>query len=410
MKRRKKCGAIACLLISLALTGCGTEPKIVSEVSDIPEDTSDMQMEAVRQVEADEVATIYCEAYEEMLESDETDELKIMRSIIKKLGENGYAAVDSENQIDMVCSEKVIKFCEQVEAKTIAEVTIIKVSYSGSFTKYNLETTEGKVEVTSSYYQYENGAVNNKSVVSYPAESWQYTEDGYLMFEGAWFSEQLYVLTLSAAEEQVALRVLPLDEKFRELNRKYILPINYERNNMFLVDWNENDFGELDFYDMFDIFYSLIKGETMPYVPDDNLGISAVYQIPKDEFENVIMTYFNIESEVLQAKTIYNPDSETYEYKPRGFEEVEYPEYPFSEVVGYAENNDGTIILTVNVVFPYAGISKVYAHEVVVRPLEDGAFQYVSNRIIPSEDNYNETWHVDRLTAAEWESLYGENR
>lgn len=310
----------------------------------------------------------------------------------------------------MVCSEKVIKFCEQVEAKTVAEVTIIKVLYSGGFTKYNLETAEGKVEVTSSYYQYENGAVNNKSVASYPAESWQYTEDGYLMFEGTWFSEQLYALTLSAAEEQVALRVLPLDEKFRELNRKYILPISYERNNMFLVDWNENDFGELDFYDMFDIFYSLMKDETMPYVPDDNLGISAVYQIPKDEFENVIMTYFNIESEALQAKTIYNPDSETYEYKPRGFEEVEYPEYPFSEVVGYTENNDGTIILTVNVVFPYAGISKVYAHEVVVRPLENGAFQYVSNRIIPSEDNYNETWHVDRLTAAEWESLYGENR
>lgn len=84
MKRRKKCGAIACLLISLALTGCGTEPKIVSEVSDIPEDTSDMQIEAVRQVEADDVATIYCEAYEEMLESDETDGLKIMRSVIKK--------------------------------------------------------------------------------------------------------------------------------------------------------------------------------------------------------------------------------------------------------------------------------------------------------------------------------------
>ena len=81
----------------------------------------------------------------------------------------------------MVCSEKVIKFCEQVEAKTVAEVTIIKVLYSGGFTKYNLETAEGKVEVTSSYYQYENGAVNNKSVASYPAESWQYTEDGYLM-------------------------------------------------------------------------------------------------------------------------------------------------------------------------------------------------------------------------------------
>ena len=43
--------------------------------------------------------------------------------------------------------------------------------------------------------------------------------------------------------------------------------------------------------------------------------------------------------------------------------------------------------------FPYSGNSKVYVHEVVVRALEDGGVQYVSNRIIPSEENCEETWH-----------------
>ena len=97
----------------------------------------------------------------------------------------------------------------------------------------------------------------------------------------------------------------------------------------------------------------------------------------------------------------------TYEYKPRGFEEVEYPEYPYSEVIGFTENGDGTLTLTANVVFPYVGDSKVYAHEVVVRPLENGGVQYVSNRIIPSEDNCEETWHTPRLTAKEWDEIYG---
>ena len=59
------------------------------------------------------------------------------------------------------------------------------------------------------------------------------------------------------------------------------------------------------------------------------------------------------------------------------------------------------------ILFPYAGDSKVYAHEVVVRPLEDGGVQYVSNRVISSEDNYRETWHTPRLTLEEWEELYG---
>lgn len=100
------------------------------------------------------------------------------------------------------------------------------------------------------------------------------------------------------------------------------------------------------------------------------MGVGAVYRIPKDDFESVIMAYFNIDSETLQSKTIYYAENETYEYKPRGFEEVEYPEYPYSEVVGFTENSDGTLTLTANVVFPYAGNSKVFAHEVVVRPLE----------------------------------------
>ena len=242
---------------------------------------------------------------------------------------------------------------------------------------------------------------------NYQAEYWNYTEEGYLMFSGVWFSEELYVLTLSGAEEHTALRVQPLDETYRELSRKYLRPISFERNNMFIVDWSENDFGDLNFYDMYDILYPKVNGQYVPYVADDNLSVSAVYQIPKEEFESIIMKYFNIDSETLQSKTVYDSVDSTYEYKPRGFEEVEYPEYPYSEVVGFTENSDGTITLTANVVFPYAGDSKVYAHEVVVRPLEDGGVQYVSNRIIPSEDNYRETWHTPRLTLEEWEELYG---
>lgn len=96
------------------------------------------------------------------------------------------------------------------------------------------------------------------------------------------------------------------------------------------------------------------------------MSVTSVYQIPKEEFESVIMKYFNIDSQTLQSKTVYDSKTSTYEYKPRGFEEVEYPEYPYSEVVGFTENSDGTISLTANVVFPYEGDSRVYAHEVVV--------------------------------------------
>ena len=390
-------------MLMLSVSGCSDTPpeetqvdETVVEVQTIPENS-----------QAEEIIDICVDLYEKAVEENKIADLEMIRSIVNRLGENGYPAVDSKNQIDMTEAEQVVRFCDMVDNKEEAELTILEVSYLGGFVKYDLQTKDGKVDVVRSYYKYENGNIQREVTGSYQAEYWNYTEDGYLVFSGNWYSEELYILTAGLVEENTALRVQPLDETYRELGRKYLLPISFEQNNMFLVDWNEDDFGDLNFYDMYDILYPKVNGQYVPYVADDNLGVGAVYRIPKDEFESVIMKYFNIDSETLQSKTIYYSEDETYEYKPRGFYEVEYPEYPYSEVVGFTENSDGTITLTANVVFPYAGDSKVYAHEVVVRPLEDGGVQYVSNRIIPSEDNCGETWHTPRLTAEEWEELYG---
>ena len=396
--------AISFMLI-VSVSGCSDTPQ---EETAVVETISEVQLSGQKDEEETEKMIECClELYEKAAEENKIDDLETIRSIVNCLGENGYPAVDSRNQINMTEPEKVVEFCEKVDAQEEAEITIIEVSYLGGFVKYDLKTKDGNVDVVRSYYKYENGNMKREVTGSYQTEYWNYTEDGYLMFSGVWFSEELYVLTLSGAEEHTALRVQTLDETYRELSRKYLLPIGFEQNNMFIVDWSEDDFGDLNFYDMYEILYPKVNGTYTPYVADDNLGVGAVYRILKDDFESVIMAYFNIDSETLQSKTIYYAEDETYEYKPRGFEEVEYPEYPYSEVVGFTENSDGTLTLTANVVFPYAGDSKVYAHEVVVRPLENGSVQYVSNRIIPSEDNYRETWHTPRLTAEEWEEIYG---
>lgn len=392
-------------MILLSVSGCSD---ISSEEAPVVDSEDDVQVQQKNMQEnEEEIINICLNLYENAAEENKMADLEVVRSIVNQFGENGYPAVDSRNQIDMTEAERVVQFCKRVDAKEEAKISIIEVTYLGGFVKYDLQTKDGKVDVFRSYYGYKNGNMQKEETGSYSAEYWNDTKDGYLMFSGVGFSKEQYVLTLSGVEEHTALRVQPLDETYRELNRKYLLPIGYAQNNMFLIDWSEDDFGELDFYDMYDIFYPIINGNNVPYVPDDNLGVGEVYQVPKDEFERVIMTYLNIDSETLQSKTIYHSTDATYEYKPRGFYEVEYPEYPYSEVVGFTENNDGTITLTVNVVFPYDGDSKVYSHEVVVRSLDNGGVQYVSNRIIPSEDNQEETWYTPRLTEKEWEETYG---
>ncbi len=109
--------------------------------------------------------------------------------------------------------------------------------------------------------------------------------------------------------------------------------------------------------------------------------------------------------EMLRSKTVYCAKDRAYEYSPRGFYETEYPNIPYPEVTDYTENNDGTVTLTVNGVYPEEGTSRAFTHEVTVRRLEDGKFQYVSNKKIPSMDDYGTGWHTERLTAEEWEEI-----
>ena len=290
--------AISFMLI-VSVSGCSDTPQ---EETAVVETISEMQLPGQKDEEETEKMIECClELYEKAAEENKIADLEMIRSIVNRFGENGYPAVDSRNQIDMTAAEQVEWFCEMVDTQEEAEITIIEVSYLGGFVKYDLETKDGNVDVVRSYYKYENGNMKREVIGSYQAEYWNYTEDGYLMFSGVWFSEELYVLTLSGAEEHTALRVQPLDETYRELSRKYLLPIGFEQNNMFIVDWSEDDFGDLNFYDMYDLLYKKINGTYTPYVADDNLGIGAIYRIPKDDFESVIMAYFNIDSETLQS-------------------------------------------------------------------------------------------------------------
>lgn len=430
-KNRKFLGCIVCTikarlwlltmtgLMAAAMTGCSDEASKAPDIEIAAENTEEPFLTETDLTEndltksdcgdEDSIGMIYGDIYNEIAEENAPDSLEMMRRIISRLGEKGYAAVDSENQIDMSEAEQALEFCEAVDEKKSAELTVIVIEDLG-FRKFDLKTEKGNVYVIKEYYRPDNSGYFQKvSTVSYPADLWQYTEEGYLIFEGSYDSEEDFALTLSDVTEHTALRILPLDETCRELNRKYILPVGYKQNNLFLTDWNEEDFGDLDFYDVFDCFYPILYQQPVPYVYNENLEIGAIYQIPEDIFENVITIHFNIDTEKLRLKTAYLSKEAAYEYRPRGFYEVEYPEIPYPEVVDYRENSDGTITLTINAVYPEENTSKAYSHRTVIRPLSEEGFQYVSNEMIPSENNFDIWWHSDRLTEEEWQETYGGN-
>lgn len=405
-KNKKAPLFVMIMLILLILAGCSDETPEVSDIEIIQQDREVYSFDKNDSASTERIAEILNDIYEEAVSTNTLGSLNIMGRMVARLGENGYVAVDSGNQVDMTQAEQALAFCRSVDEKEMDELTIIVVMEMG-IRKFDMKTEDGSVNIVRGYYQYDqNGSLQNRSTVGYPADFWQYTEEGYLIFEGSYFSDENYILTLSDTPEHTMLRILPLDEKCREYNRKYILPVGYRQNNLFLCNWSEDEFGDLDFYDLFDRFYPIIHSQPVPYMADEDLGVGAVYQIQAELFENVIGAYFNMDSVTLRSKTTYIPELAAYEYRPRGFYEAEYPDIAYPEVVGYIENEDGTVTLHINAVYPNGNMSKEFSHITVIRPFSEDSFQYVSNEIILPEGDRDIWWHSNRLTEEERENLF----
>ena len=118
-----------------------------------------------------------------MKEKSELNTLKVKRKIINCLEEKGYAAVDCDNQIDMVNREKVEEFCKAAEKEEQAAVDIVVVFDEGEIIQYHLESMNGKINVRLCQVKWKDNSPQANYYDEYEAYEWKYTEKGYLFLE-----------------------------------------------------------------------------------------------------------------------------------------------------------------------------------------------------------------------------------
>lgn len=415
-RRRKMSKKAECTLLLLVFglcVSCGYREKGRQTPVCIMQGNGILRKETEKNLEIREIAAVWREISDKAEEPDPEDCLQSLQQIVAKLGEKGYIAVDSENQVNMTGADRVERFCKEAEAgkaaeeRTEAEITVLSVDFPNSLTIYDMSVGDGGVDIARNFYQWKDGELAHKSAVNYRADLWKYTAEGYLFFAGDYCLESRYAMELCGGREYAALRVQPLDERCREMNRKYIFPLGYGRNNLFLCDWSGEEPGSLDFQDLFERLYPMVYGRPIPYTPSDNLGSSVAYRIPEEEFEQVIGKYIQINRKTLREKAVCFPEDGTYAYRPRGFYETETPEIPFPEVVDVLEQPDGTVVLTVYAVYREECTSRAFAHQVTLCPQGEGEFRFVSNRMLSSAEDSEMWWHTERLTKEEQEALYG---
>ena len=94
-------------------------------------DKTVMKRSKSEEKEAEEILEICSKTYAKAEKEGKLDDLEMIRDLIKELGEKGFTAVDSENQVNMTEYEKLIQFSEKAEAKKNGRMTVVEVAKGG---------------------------------------------------------------------------------------------------------------------------------------------------------------------------------------------------------------------------------------------------------------------------------------
>lgn len=380
------------LLVGIAILLCSCSNK--NAVTDAEQTVIDFSISDENQFIAD-LDDIYSSCQDMKCKTEE-EKLNQTRTVIESMGSKGYIAVDVENQINMANAENAEMFLSEVAENRDAGCTILQVMYDKSFVRFDFKSGGNNVMITRRFYVRENNCFVEKNEENYKAYTWKYT-DGYLFFEryrmGGYDGDSAYT----------ALRVEPLDEKLRVLNRKYIKTIGYDSNNLFTTNWDESDMNKINYYDIYEALYKMKYGMSSPYSDE-----GVTYMIEGKLYEKVFQEYLPVSTDVLQHVNVYDVSRQMYQYRTRGmFDHSVTPLVPFPEVVDAEYNADGTITLIVNAVSEKDESGRLFTHKVAIKEKENDGFEYVSNDVLTmnKEGIY---WYRDRLSDKEWQEYYGD--
>ena len=284
---------------------------------------------------------------------------ELRTAVVEALGENGFSSVDEDT--NMQNGELVEEFYAEYLDNHDSMVTVFDVQRDGLIGAVTFVFRNGKLQTYYVGIRWGNGGNPEiqGTAVSDVAEI-KLTEKGYFIYA--------YEYIIEHASLRQYWRVKPLSDECRKLTKKYISGLSYVNYNLLVTNWDSSNVEDILMPCMYEDIYRIYTGENLK---------TENWKIRADEYEKIMTTYFPVSVEQLREHCNYDEDTNTYEY------EMIYasPYPPFGEVVDYTENEDGTITLIVDGVWPDYNSDLAFRNEIVVQPFEDGTFKFLSNSI-----------------------------
>ena len=257
-----------------------------------------------------------------------------VHAMIETAAAQGRAVTCGSYDHNMLNYEDVDRALKGAAEGDTLQTEFYEITTSGYFRYFRLSAEDRELTVI-----YANAAYNDnmdlqiRQLEKFRVYDWEYTEKGWLIWEKALSKNQ-------EMDMHSFFRILPLDEKCRELCDQYILPVSYFCNNLFLTDWDAGSMEKIEFNDLYDFLYEMKYGEKL----DEEVATDG---IPKAQFEEVVLTYFDISVEHLEKYAHYDAAGGIYPWEPVNAWNRVRQVQPFPEVVRCEENQDGTLTLYV---------------------------------------------------------------
>ena len=297
-------------------------------------------------------------------------------SIEALLAAEGLPVVDSDREYPscLANADGAADFFQAAENKETARQDVIYVSRYGMLDIYTLCCEDGRRFCVRGAVRLDDaGGIVIEKPREYPVLDWGLTYNGYLYF-------QLQPLN-NHSEAYSSVRIYPADPALYDLGAKYIYPVGYAGNNLFLLDWDSSRYGYMCFNDLLEPLYRLRYDrplDTSALAFDEDL---PGFGVPADEFESVILPFFDISPEDLKAAALYDGGSDAYPWQKMNSANLSFFPPVTPDVTDCRHNDDGTVTVTVDVLCFDLQAFPLFTHEVTVRPHDDGSFQYLANTV-----------------------------
>lgn len=308
-----------------------------------------------------------------------------MQQIDNRIAALGYSVIVNDG--NLTHPNQVSEFYREIKSGHNANILIFQVyKMFGSLTEYAFKYISGHLYIATICAGWDSNSKISTNVMDFSSiDKYTISPNGYFLYHTT--------DSISKVGYSSGFRVKQLPQKNWALYRKYIEPIGYVGNDLFLANWNISTVYRLNFNDLYEYVNVLDHNQ----VPDsktsymrmtDTFG-NSVCSATADQFEKLITKYFPVSVQELHKHSVYDAKRKAYPYS------INYVDDNVdlnldAEVIQYKSNPDNSITMVVNLPDLYDYSDCGIQHVLTIKPSHDGGFKYISN--IVTINHYRPGW------------------